>query len=103
MEINVEIKNLTKKDIIDILAVAFSGTLWANDEPIEDLARTLLKGNKIEIINFEDSEKYILSLNNLCKGIELFIKNGGSTNISNYDSSDGDKILQYALFGILMF
>ena len=94
MEINVEIKNLTKKDIVCILAAAFSGTWWVNDESIEDLAITLLKGKRIKLIYFEDSEKYILSLNNLRKGIELFIKNGGGTNLSNYDSSDGNRILQ---------
>ena len=103
MEIEVKVSNLSKEDIVCILAAAFSGTWWVNDESIEDLAISLLKGKRIKLIYFEDSEKYILSLNNLRKGIELFIKNGGSTNISNYDSSDGNRIIQYSLFGALIF
>ena len=103
MEIEVKISNLSKEDIICILAAGFSGHWLANDRSIEDLAIALLRGDKVELINFDDSEKYILSLNNLCKGIELFIKNGGGTNPCKYDLSDGDKIIQYSLFGILMF
>lgn len=103
MEIEVKISKLSKEDIISILALAFSGHWLANDQSIEDLAMSLLKGNKVELTNFGDSEKYVLSLNNLCKGIELFIKNGGGTDPCKYDLSDGDKIIQYSLFGIIMF
>ena len=103
MEVEVKVSNLTKEDIVCILEAGFSGDWYGNEHTIKELALRLLEGHSIILKNYKVGGKYILRLNNLCTGIGLFIKNGGSTNISNYDSSDGNRILQYALFGALIF
>ena len=105
MEIEVKVSNLTKEDIVCILSAGFSGDWYenGNEHTIKEMALMLLEGQSIILKNYKVGGIYVLRLNHLCKGIELFIKNGGSTDICNYDSSDGDKIIQYSLFGILMF
>ena len=103
MEINVEIKNLTKEDIISILEAGFSGDWYENEHTIEEMALMLLEGKSIILKNYKVGGIYTLRLNHLCTGIGLFIKNGGGTNLCKYDLIDGDKIIQYSLFGELMF
>ena len=101
MEINVEIKNLTKEDTIYILSETFKHSMWNKNNAIE-VTNKLLNNECTTIINNRNI-KFALSLNRLYRGIELFIKNGGGTSPCKYDSSDGDKIIQYSLFGALMF
>ena len=105
MEINVEIKNLTKEDIVCILEAGFSGDWYenGNEHTIKEMALMLLEGHSIVLKNYKVGGIYVLRLNNLCTGIGLFIKNGGGTSLCKYDLIDGDKILQYALFGALIF
>ena len=103
MEINVEIKNLTKEDIVCILSAGFSGDWYENEHTIKEMALMLLEGQSIILKNYKVGGKYVLRLNHLCTGIGLFIKNGGGTNLCKYDSSDGNKIIQYSLFGALIF
>ena len=56
---------------------------------------------KLEILSVD--RKLPKSLHNFIKGVEFHINNGGSRNIYNYDLQDSDAIIQYALFGILMY
>ena len=101
MEINVEITNLTKEDIIYILSEGFKCPIWNKNNVIQ-VTNMLLNDEYTTIINNRNI-KFSLSLYRLCRGIELFIKNGGGVNPSEYDLIDGDKILQYALFGEIMY
>ena len=101
MEINVEVKNLTKEDIIYILSETFKHSMWNKNNAIE-VTNKLLNNECTTIINNRNI-KFALSLYRLCAGIGLFIKNGGGTNLCKYDLIDGDKIIQYSLFGELMF
>lgn len=105
MEIEVKVSNLSKEDIISILAAGFSGYWYenGNEHTIEEMALMLLEGQSIILKSYKVGGIYKLSLNLLRTGIGLFIKNGGGTNPCKYDSSDGDKIMQYSLFGELMF
>ena len=105
MEINVEIKNLTKEDIVCILAASFSGDWYenGNEHTMEEMASILLEGQSIILKSYKVGGIYTLRLNHLCTGIGLFIKNGGNINPCKYDLIDGDKIIQYSLFGTLMF
>ena len=68
-----------------------------------DMVDKLLGFDEVSIYNSENGKVYTLHLNELCRGIEKFINNGGSTNISNYHLIDGDYILQYSLFGKLLY
>ena len=103
MEIEVKVSNLTKEDIVCILSAGFSGDWYGNEHTIEEMALMLLEGQSIMLKNHKVGGIYKLRLNHLCTGIGLFIKNGGGTNLCKYDLIDGDKIIQYSLFGALMF
>ena len=105
MEIEVKISNLSKEDIVCILAAGFSGNWYEyeNEHTIKEMALMLLEGQSIILKNYKVGGIYKLRSNLLCAGIGSFIKNGGGTDPCKYDSSDGDKIIQYSLFGILMF
>ena len=98
----IEIKHLKKEDIITILNEAFECPWWNENNALE-IVDKLLGFDEALIYNSENGKVYTLHLNELCRGIEKFINNGGSTKISNYDLSDGDKILQYTLFGKLCY
>lgn len=101
MEIEVKITNLTKEDIIQILSEAFKSPRW-NTNNVMEVTNNLVN-NTFTIIKDSKNVKYSLSLHRLYEGIELFIKDGGSTNHIEYDLIDCDKIIQYSLFGILMY
>ena len=100
MEIEIEITNLTKEDIIYILSEGFKCPMW-NKNNVVEVTNNLLEDSYTKIINIKNI-KFSMSLNRLYRGIELFIKNGGNTNIYKYDLFDCDKIIQYALFGVIM-
>ena len=101
MELNVEIKNLTNEDIIYILSEGFKYPRW-NKNNVVQVTNNLLNNEYTTIIDIKNV-KYSISLYGLYRGIELFIKNGGGTNLYKYDLTDCDKIIQYALFGIIMY
>ena len=101
MEINVEIKNLTQLDIIYILNEGFKCPMW-NKNNVVEVTNNLFNNEYTTIINNRNI-KFSMSLYRLYRGVELFIKNGGSTNLGKYDIFACDKIIQYSLFGTLMY
>ena len=101
MELKIEITNLNKEEIICILSEAFKCPLWNKNNAIE-ISNKLLNNGEAPIINCRNI-KFIISLSNLYRGIEAFIGEVGKVNIYKYDLSDGDKILQYALFGKVIY
>ena len=101
MEINVEITNLAKEDIIYILSEGFKYPRW-NKNNVVEITNNLLEDNCTTIIDIKNI-RFSISLHRLYKGIELFIKNGGGTNLYKYDLIDCDKIIQYALFGEIIY
>ena len=98
----IAIKHLSKEDITTILNKAFELPWW-NENNALDMVDKLSGFDEVLLYNSENGKEYTLHLNELCRGIEKFINNGGSTNISNYDLIDGDYILQYSLFGKLLY
>lgn len=94
----IEVTHLTKEDIIIILGEAFKCPWWDNNK-VSGIIDKFLKFEKVSIYNSENGKEYTLDLDELYEGIELFIKNGGSANINDYNLIDGDYILQYTLFG----
>ena len=103
MEIEVKISDLSEEDIVCILSAGFSGDWYENEHTIKEMALMLLEGQSIILKSYKVGGIYVLRLNHLCTGIGLFIKNGGGTNLCKYDLIDGDKIIQYSLFGALIF
>ena len=105
MELRTEVIKLTKKDILIILREAIINHVWEFDVELEEIPELWLE-NKVPLKIRKVSRKnvyFLLSLNNFIKGIELFMNSGGSRNIYNYDLNDSDTIIQFALFGTIMF
>lgn len=98
----IEIKNLTREEVIAILNEAFKCPWWNKNNAI-DITNKLFDDKLVRVYNNETNQEYIFYIQDLFKGLSLFINNGGSTNISNYDLIDGDYILQYSLFGKLLY
>lgn len=113
-----EIKNysLIKEEIADLLSTALYGNprlsvdnsteeyKQADGDTIEEkLADMLLKGQGIYLIDLYEDELLDLDLDRLFKGLRLFIENGGSLNIEDYDLIDAVSVLQYAIFGEIIW
>ena len=98
----IEVTHLNKEDITIILNEAFKCPWW-NENKVEDFIDKLLKFEKVSIYNSENGKEYMLDLDELYEGIELFIKKSGRINPKEYDLIDGDYILQYSLFGKLLY
>ena len=101
-KMEIQIKKLKKEDIITILNKAFELPWW-NENNALDMVDKLLGFDEVSIYNSENGKVYTLHLNELCRGIELFIKKSGRINPKEYDLIDGDYILQYSLFGKLSY
>ena len=129
-EINVTKKiKLTEEDFNDILCSCFEGgcgywccvdngtIVWddarerlyesGNTDPtIEDVMFYILthKGT-IHLIDQEEDDKYYLSIDEFFKGIGMSIENGSwdGTDVCDVDGEVGDVIIQYALFGKLIY
>ena len=102
IKLDIEVKYLNKEDITIILNEAFKCPWW-NENKVEDFIDKFLKFEKVSIYNSENGKEYMLDLDELYDGIELFIKKGGRINPKEYDLFDGDYILQYSLFGKLSY
>ena len=75
-----------------------------NFKTTSDIIRELLlQGKSITLEDVEDdSQKWLLTLGMLKKGIELWLLESDK-GLENLDSDDADRIVQYALFGELTF
>lgn len=98
----IEITELTKDDIITILSEAFKLPMWRRNNAVK-VTNELLNEKRALIYNSKDYMNYALNLESLYNGLEKFILKIGNTNIDRYDYIDGDFILQYALFGVIVF
>ena len=104
MELRTKVTKLTKKDILIILRESIINHVWEFDVELEEIPKLLLENKKpIMIRKVSRNIYYRLSLYNFIKGIEMFMNSGGSRNIYNYDLYDSDTIIQYALFGTIMY
>lgn len=129
-EIRAEIKvKLTKQDIEDIMVCALEGGIgyWAildntgpayenapDDEPVSiTCSNELLAGNEIRFEDTEEDVEYILTLEKLLTGFRKWIEAGGdeygaveadgSVDCCRIDAPTADEIVQYALFGEVVF
>ena len=101
MELEVKITNLTKEDIIYILSEGFKCPIWSKNNVLE-ITNKLLNNEDVTIINYRNL-KFTMSLYRLYKGVEIFIKNGGGTKTCKYNVFECDNIIQYALFGDIIY
>lgn len=118
---------ITVQEMDDILVTAFEGgiTYWCSEaypygydlskewpEGVEYVSQCLSRGHDIALVDAEEDDKndvsvvYILTLSAMIRGIQMFCDvHGKNYNIvcEDYDASDADCMVQYALFGKLVY
>jgi hypothetical protein len=124
MKITIE-QSFTKNDLLNIMTTGLEGGIgyWAclnNDTPefdefdklnmllSERVAEILWRGGSVELFdtdyNYNDADKWELTLDKVVKGIIKFMETDSKTfEIDDLDALDCDKIIQYGLFGELVF
>jgi hypothetical protein len=124
MKITIQ-QSFTKNDLLNIMTTGLEGGIgyWAclnNDTPdfdefdklnmilSERVAEILWRGGSVELFdtdyNYNDADKWELTLEKVVKGIIKFMETDSKTfELDDLDALDCDKIIQYALFGELVF
>jgi hypothetical protein len=124
MKITIQ-QSFTKNDLLNIMTTGLEGGIgyWAclnNDTPefddfnklnmllSERVAEILWRGGSVELFdtdyNYNDADKWELTLDKVIKGIIKFMETDSKTfEIDDLDALDCDKIIQYGLFGELVF
>lgn len=111
--------NLTQKDVDDLMCTALEGGIcyWCGraevvGEMLGDYAHEQIsRGGSLILHDAESSDKWELTLEKFLRGVELYIKNGDRVTVEDFklvdygelDAEDADCIVQYALFGKLVF
>lgn len=114
-------KSLTENDIENIVVTGFEGGIgyWSvidntgfywdskpNDEPVSTWAtKILLDGGSVKLLDVDDeSEKWLLTLDKLIEGFRLnYINRPHDNDIEEGDATTADCIIQYALFGEVVY
>ena len=112
----IKVKSLEYDEAVNLLSTALYGSPWfmvdnttkeykeSDGDTIEDkLVHMLYKGQEVIIIDTEEDKSYKLTSEKLLKGLSEFIRHGGSADIDDYDWCDADSVLQYALFGDVIY
>ena len=118
-EINVK---LTQQDIDDIMVAALEGGInyWAGEAEVIEEKRVadwgheqIARGGVLVIHDIEDpDEKWELTLEKFLSGFKLWVEDGGDqygavqgseVDCCNIDAGCADAIIQYALFGEVMY
>jgi hypothetical protein len=124
MKITIQ-QSFTKNDLLNIITTGLEGGInyWAclnNDTPDFDefdklnmilsdkVAEILWRGGSVELFdtdyNYNDADKWELTLDKVVKGIIKFMESDSKTfELDDLDALDCDKIIQYGLFGELVF
>lgn len=110
--------NLTKQDIDDIMAVALDGgiTYWCRKAKVvgeylgEYASDQISRGGSLILYDAESSDKWELTLEKFLNGVKLYFDDGchvqiedGCIDPGDVDANDADCIIQFALFGEVVF
>lgn len=112
--------NLTTRDIDDIMAAALEGgiTYWCRKAEVvgeyrgEYASEQISRGGKLVLYDAESSDTWTLTRDKLLEGVKLWLTNGmdidhgvceGKLDTSVIDSAQADCIIQYAIFGRVVF
>lgn len=116
-EINVK---LTQQDIDDIMVAALEGGIdyWCFKAEVigdylgEYASEQISRGGMLKLYDIESGDKYWLDLEKFLKGFQLWVEDGGDqygavqgseVDCCNINAGCADAIIQYAIFGELMF
>ena len=110
--------SVTDQDIDDIMAAALEGGIcyWCGDVDVvgKRLGRyasdQISKGGKLILYDAEEDDRYELTREKFMSGLKMWLENGGADRISDgglevseIDADDADAIVQYALFGEVVY
>ena len=111
--------DLTQKDVDDLMCTALEGGIcyWCGraevvGEMLGDCAHEQIsRGGTLILHDAESPDKWELTREKFLRGVELYIKNGDRVMVEDcelvdfgeLDANDADCIVQYALFGKLVF
>lgn len=118
-EINV---TLTQEDIDDIMCSALEGGIcyWASEAEVVEEKRCadwgheqIARGGALILYDAESSDKWELNLEKFLNGVKLWLQNGGdrygalqkdgTLDTGEIDGEMADMIVQYALFGDVIY
>lgn len=120
-EVKAEIRIvLSQQDIDDIMVCALEGgiTYWCFKAEVvgeylgEYASEQISRGGALKLYDIEGGEKYWLDLEKFLKGFALWIEDGGDqygavqgseVDCCNIDAGCADAIIQYAIFGELVY
>lgn len=113
---------LTEEDIDDIMVAALEGGInyWCCEAEVVEEKRCgdwgheqIARGGVLILHDAESSDKWELTLEKFLNGVKLWVENGddryhavqkdGTVDCCNVDSEMADLIIQYALFGEVVF
>ncbi len=105
-------KTFSASNIDDIICTALEGGInyWAisakpknGDYKGADYASDCISKGGTIMVKTDDGKLHELNLETLKKGIELYAEKEGSDFLDDLDSSGADCIIQYALFGEIVY
>lgn len=120
-EVKVEITvRLTRQDIDDIMVAALEGGIdyWCFKAEVvgeylgECASEQISRGGMLKLYDIENGDKYWLDREKFLKGFRFWVENGGDqygavqgseVDCCNIDAGCADEIVQYALFGEVVF
>lgn len=109
------------EDIDGIMACALEGgiTFWCDEARVvgeylgEYASDQISRGGQLLLHDMEEEETYLLSKEKFLKGLKIFLDNnegkickldsGYEVDPANIDANDADSIIQYAIFGELVY
>ena len=111
---------LNEKDVDDIMDTAFYGiTYWCGNAEVvgeylgEFASEQISRGGTIKLHDYEEDEIYELNIEKFINGFKLWIQNGddeygalnadGTVDTSEIDAIMADMIIQYAIFGEVIY
>lgn len=120
VKVEIEVK-LSRQDIDDIMVGALEGgiTYWCQEAEVvgdylgEYASDQISRGGKLILHDAESSDKWELTLEKFLNGVKLWLQNGddryhalqkdGTLDTCNVDGEMADLIVQYAIFGEVIF
>ena len=113
--------DLTQTDIDDIMCAALEGGInyWCNKAEVvgdylgEYASEQISRGGTLRLHDMEAEKVYELTLDMFINGFKLWVENGandfggvtanGIVDTCNIDAADADAIIQYAIFGEVIY
>ena len=113
--------NLTQQDVDDIMVAALEGGInyWCREAEVvgeylgEYASEQISRGGALTLYDAESSDKWTLDLEKFLNGVKLWLQNGddrydalqgdGTLDTGEIDGEMADMIVQYALFGEVVF